>query len=104
MLFGEDQEIEKIVKEIQEKEQRQKEDHDLIFKQQQETAKIKVQELKNQLTKKTSKIKSTSTLFKDKVKEKIQEIKELDSKRKKTQHSNTFNSEDLPSNPLTFPK
>jgi hypothetical protein len=46
ILFGEDQEVEKIVKEIQMKEQKQKEDHDLIIKQQQELAKKKVQELK----------------------------------------------------------
>jgi hypothetical protein len=54
-----------------------------MIKQEQKLAKEKVQELKQQLTKKNSKIKSTSTLFKDKVKEKIQEIKDLDSKKKR---------------------
>jgi hypothetical protein len=40
-LFGDDQEIEKIVKEIQEKENKQKEDNDLMIKQEQELAKEK---------------------------------------------------------------
>jgi hypothetical protein len=39
--------------------------------------------------KKNLKVKSISTLFKEKVKEKIQEIKDLNSKRKKIQSSNT---------------
>jgi hypothetical protein len=93
-----------MVKEIQEKERKQKEYCDLIIKQEQKLAKEKIQELKQGLTKKNSKIKSTSTLFKNKVKEKIQEIKELDSKRKNTQHSNIPNSEDLYTHPLTFPE
>jgi hypothetical protein len=54
--------------------------------------------------KKNSKIKSTSSLFKDKVKEKIQEIKDLDLKRKITQVSNTISSEDFLKYPLTFSK
>jgi hypothetical protein len=45
ILFGDDQKIKKIVKKIQQKEQKQKEDHDLIIKQEQELAKKKVQEL-----------------------------------------------------------
>jgi hypothetical protein len=80
MLFGEDQEIEKIVREIQHKEWKQKEDCDLIIQQEQELAKKKVQELKEQLVKKNSKVKSTSTLLKEKVKKKIQEIKDLNLK------------------------
>jgi hypothetical protein len=70
-LFGDDQEIEKIVKETQEKEEKQKKDHDLMIKQEQELAKQKIQDLKQQLTTKNSKSKSTSTLFKNKVKGKI---------------------------------
>jgi hypothetical protein len=84
ILFGDDQEIEKIVEEIQEKEQKQKKDCDLmIIKQEQELAKEKIQDLKQQLTNKNSKNKSTSTLFKNEVKRKIQEIIELDLKKKK---------------------
>jgi hypothetical protein len=50
-LFGDDQEIEKIVEEIQEKEQKQKKDCDLmIIKQEQELEKEKIQDLKQQLT------------------------------------------------------
>jgi hypothetical protein len=104
ILFEDDQEIEKIVKEIQEKEQKQKEDHDLIIKQEQELAKEKILNLKQQLLHKNSKSKSTSTSFKNKVKEKIQEIKELDSENKKTQHSNTFSSEDSFTHSLTHRK
>jgi hypothetical protein len=103
-LFGDDQEIEKIVKEIQEKEKKQKEDHDLTIKQEQELAKEKIKNLKQQLTTKNSKTKSTSKLVKDKLNEKIREIIELDLEKKKSQHSNTFGSEDFPSHPLTFPK
>jgi hypothetical protein len=94
-----------MVEEIQEKEQKQKEEVDLIMiNQEQELAKEKIQILKQQLINKNSKIKSTSKLFKEKVKEKIQEIKELDSKKKKNQHSKTFGSEDLLTFFLTFPK
>jgi hypothetical protein len=49
-LFGDDQEIKKIVKKIQEKEKKQKENHDLMIKQEQELAKEKIQDLKQQLT------------------------------------------------------
>jgi hypothetical protein len=65
---------------------------------------IKIQDLKQQLTTKNSKSKSTSTLFKNKVKGKIQEIIELDLEKKKNQHSNNSSSEDLSLHPLTFPK
>jgi hypothetical protein len=83
-LFGDDQEIENIVEEIKEKEQKQKKENDLlIINQKKELAKEKIQDLKQQLINKNSKNKSTSKLVKDKLKEKIQEIKELDLKRKK---------------------
>jgi Tfp pilus assembly protein FimV len=48
-LFGDDQEIEKIVKKIQEKEQKQKEADLMVIKQEQELAKEKIQNLKQQL-------------------------------------------------------
>jgi hypothetical protein len=56
------------------------------------------------LTNKNSKSKSASALLKKKIKEKIQKIAKLNSKKKKNQHSNTFSSEDSSIHPLTFPK
>jgi hypothetical protein len=104
-LFGDDQEIEKLVQEIKEKEQKQKKENDLLItNQEKELAKEKIQDLKQHLINKNSKIKSTSKLFKDEATQKIQEIKEFDLKRKKNQHSNTLSSKEQPMHPLTFPK
>jgi hypothetical protein len=57
-LFGDDQEIKKIVEKIQEKEHKKKKDYDLmITKQEQELVKEKIQNLKQQLTNKSFKSK-----------------------------------------------